>query len=378
MAGISAVSKTNSTVATLESGETFAGDFEEISDYASISIISATSGAATLYAEFSTDGTTVARTVQLSISGVDQGIHSLIPVARWFRVRLVNDAGASNTPALQTLYNRSPRIAQPTSRLAQTVNQYSDVQITRDVSSFDFETSRNKLVGLTTLYKFGRVSAVTTTEQVVWEGGTTYDGFLTAASAVRVKAGGNANDDAAGTGARTIVVVGLDQDWAEASETITLAGTSASSATTTTFIRVFRAYVATTGTYTGANIGAVDIETTGGVLLVQISAGNGQSTIAVYTVPAGYTMFVRSIAAVVDGNKNVNVNIWQRQNADTISAPYTAKRLVESLPGISGAIGQESKAWRSFPAKCDFWFTAAALTGTSGVFVEFEAVLVAG
>jgi len=215
------------------------------------------------------------------------------------------------------------------------------------------------------------------TVEDIWSTGGLYSGWLTAASAVRVKSGGNVNDTSAGTGARTITIQGLDQNWAVASETVTLAGASASAATSTTFIRVFRAYVATTGTYTGTNTGNIVIETTGGVVMAGILAGYSQTQMAIYTVPAGMTGYVRRISASVDATKATTVEFWRRDNADTVSAPYSAKRLWNVFASLSGAASENfGSPVGPFAAKTDIWVSATGPAGGTGVSAEFDLVLV--
>lgn len=128
------VSDLNSTETPLLAGATFTGPWEEVVTHASISIIGTTDVAGTLYADFSTNGSTTSRAVQLS-TGTDAslGIHSLIPVARYFRVRLVNGGSNQSSLSIQTIYCSAARIAQPTSRLGQNITPYSDVLNTRSV-----------------------------------------------------------------------------------------------------------------------------------------------------------------------------------------------------------------------------------------------------
>jgi hypothetical protein len=58
---------------------------------------------------------------------------------------------------------------------------------------------------------FGLAHSVGTSYEPVTSAGAF--NWLTAASAVRVKAGGDTNDTAAGTGARTVLVTGLDASF---------------------------------------------------------------------------------------------------------------------------------------------------------------------
>jgi hypothetical protein len=127
------------------------------------------------------------------------------------------------------------------------------------------------------------------TEDVV-EAGASYVGQpvipTQAAEALNVVSG-SANDTAAGTGARTIRVEGLDAAGAWQEETITLNGTTPV-VTTTTWLRVIRAYIVAAGSGT-TNAGAITVKhnvTTANIFSV-IKAGRGSSANAVFTVPAG-------------------------------------------------------------------------------------------
>jgi len=221
--------------------------------------------------------------------------------------------------------------------------------------------------GLTSIVKFGRNDNVGTTEEDLWINGGTYTGWLTAASAVRVKAGGDAADDAAGAGARKIMVEGLDENWEIATEEITLAGASVSSPTSITFIRVYRAWVTDVGTYGGDNEAAVLIETTGGALVANIEAGKGQTQLSMYTVPAGKTAYVLLARTYVAGNKNADVFFWQRQDADVTSAPFTGKRMWHPIDQVQGPAGGDHPIPHVFPAKTDIWASAVGPSGGAAV-----------
>lgn len=125
------VSTVNSTSTPLGIGGTFTGDWEDILNYASISVLGTTNVVGTLYGESSSDGINVDRSTLLTDGTSNIGVHNLIPVARYFRVRYVNDGVAQTTFRLQTIYNKSGRIAIPTSRLTQTINDFTDVLNTR-------------------------------------------------------------------------------------------------------------------------------------------------------------------------------------------------------------------------------------------------------
>jgi len=233
------------------------------------------------------------------------------------------------------------------------------------------EAARGNISDYIAADKFGYSPAVGTTAEDIWDAGGTYSGFLTAASTVRVKSGGDANDTVAGTGARKVIVSGLDENWAIAQEEIDLAGASQSSATTTQFIRVNRVYVSAAGTYGGTNAGNIDIEDTAGSnLLARISAGFSQSLMFILTIPAGHEGHLQHIDIFEDSSKTTTIRLWQRQNADVTTGDMGAARIVRYIAGSTqGELRLTGDGLPTFPEKTDIWIDAAVSAGTEGVSV---------
>jgi hypothetical protein len=106
----------------------------------------------------------------------------------------------------------------------------------------------------------------------------------------------SANDTSAGTGARTIVVQGLDANYSEVTETVTMNGQTAVTMTAA-LIRVNYAYVATAGS---GNSAAGDIYIGTGTVTAGVPAtaydiikfDYNNTTTGSYTVPEGYTAYV--------------------------------------------------------------------------------------
>lgn len=123
----------------------------------------------------------------------------------------------------------------------------------------------------------------------VTELGATYTGMpiipTQAGEALNIVSG-SANDTAAGTGQRTIKIVGLAYDGSYYEESVTLNGTTPV-ITASTWLRVFRVYGVTAGSG-GTNAGAITVKhnvTTANVFAV-MKAGRSQSMLGVFTVPA--------------------------------------------------------------------------------------------
>lgn len=374
------LSTANATTTPLAGGATFTGVWEECYQYSALSLIGAADVAGTLYAEFSTDGATVARTILLS-DGRDGalGIHGLIPVAKYFRVRLLNGATPQGSVSIQTIFSVQPLIAQPTSRLGQNVGQYTDVLNTRQCNDILLDIARGVFPSREVVFKFGANPAIAagSTEAVTYLGTLN---LLTAASTVRIKSGGNAADTAAGVGARQITVEGLDSSFNRISETLATAGASASAATAQSFFRVYRMYVSQTGAYgslaTGANTGDIVVENSGGGTdLIALRAGRGQGQYGAYTIPAGYSGYLTSVDATAEGGKATDIFMYQRPNADTVVAPYSAKRMVLSFKGLAGDAQRYLTSYIRFNAKTDIWFEATGPSGGSSCSLEFQLLL---
>jgi hypothetical protein len=143
------------------------------------------------------------------------------------------------------------------------------------------------------VHKFGYNSDVDAStgadEDVIAVGGTQYLPSAGVAGASINITSGSGDDDGTpapgGTGARTLVIQGLDANGYLQSETVTLNG-AANVNPTGTYLRIFRAYVATVGTGL-TNAGAITIADGSGTF-AYIPAGAGQTLQATYTVPADY------------------------------------------------------------------------------------------
>ena len=251
------------------------------------------------------------------------------------------------------------------------------IPASRETTNHSLEVARGNVSGVSSVHKFGANPSVAanSTEYVTFSGAINW---LTAATAVRIKAGGDAADDTAGNGARKVIVQGLDENWADASEEITTAGSSASTATTVTFIRVFRAYVTDVGVYTAANTGNIVIENgAGGTDLLTIEAGEGQSETSEYTVPAGKTAYLTNFDATVDAAKAADMKMYQRRNADDATVPFTGKRLVGGFLQLIGEATEQFGSYPSFPAKTDLWWEATTGSGAApAVSIDYDLMLV--
>jgi hypothetical protein len=133
----------------------------------------------------------------------------------------------------------------------------------------------------------------------IWDGGGDYTGFAVAAEILNIVSS-DVGDDSAGIGARTVLIEGLDANYAALSETVIMDGTTPV-VTVALFLRVFHVSVATAGT-TKRNIGTITVKqnttTTNVFCIMPATYSRCQSTN--YTVPAGKKLLLTHFDATMN------------------------------------------------------------------------------
>ena len=177
---------------------------------------------------------------------------------------------------------------------------------------YGYAVSENDIPGHIALFKFGtRTSVAAGVQSTVWEGPTALYVYLTSAQQLKVSSS-SANDTALGTGARTLTLVGLDANYDEITEVVTMNGLSVVT-TAESFSRIHRAYVTTSGTsYT--NIGTITITNNAGTTIqCVIPANDGQTLMTIWTVPRGKKLYITQGSASTNSNKGARVSLFTRQ-----------------------------------------------------------------
>ena len=186
----------------------------------------------------------------------------------------------------------------------------------------DLAIARGHTQGYRALYKFGYNPDVGGTEETVWaEGGN----YVWPDNAVTVFASSSsANDTGGGTGANTITIQGLDEDYNEIEESITLNGQT-QVATQLSYLRIYRAFVTLAGS-SGTSGGTIYLGSSGAsggvpnTVYANLGLGN-QTQIAAYTVPAGYTLYLDDInftAALSRANKTATCSFVSRDQGSNV------------------------------------------------------------
>ena len=149
---------------------------------------------------------------------------------------------------------------------------------------FELQVSRGQVDGHTPIEIFGYSTAVGSTAQgPLWEGltlsGGTYVYPTTAAPLVLVSSSASDNTT------RSVVIDGLGAGFVPLTETIALNGTS-NVTTTNSFLRINQMSMLNS-TNTGDITASIS-----STVYAKMNAGVGQTQMAIYTVPAGYTFYL--------------------------------------------------------------------------------------
>jgi hypothetical protein len=145
---------------------------------------------------------------------------------------------------------------------------------------FELQVSRGQVPYHSSLNLFGNTTALGSTAfGPMWEGLTSAGGaYVYPGSAVVMSLVSTAADTA------VITVNGLDASYNVISENVTLNGTTPVT-TTNLFFRINNMK-----TYSGNATGTVTLSN-GGTTYAKITAGNGDTQMSIFTVPAGYTFY---------------------------------------------------------------------------------------
>lgn len=375
-------STVNSSAAALNTGNTFTGTAEDVSAHGSVVVGVITDQDGTLYMEFSPDGTNWDSSLSFPVSAGTNEVHRLSVTRQYYRTRFTNSSASNQTYLrLQTMLGVQPLLTSP---LNGVVQADADSLLVRPTDP-TLDVAAGRVTGKSVFSKFGNNQAIGTTPAPVSQSGI-YQVPTSVASLEVVSS--SANDTSAGTGAQQVTIIGLDANWNEISEVVTLNGMTPVPLANSYF-RVYRWYVSRTGTYatqsTGSQDGTLTLRVVGAgatwsTIPLLGTLGRGQSQIGVYTVPAGKTLYIYGFDMSVDTGgtvKAASFYLFQRPNANDVSAPYTgAMRIVREYDGIAGAVRISLKYPLIFPEYTDVGFMAATSSGTTKGSVQMDGELV--
>jgi hypothetical protein len=240
---------------------------------------------------------------------------------------------------------------------------------TVDDIPFYLAVQQGKVPGYSMVNKFGYNSSIGSGAfETIWETGNDYP-WQSSAVTVDVVSD-DTNDNLAGTGARTLRIQGLDSSYNLVEETVDMDGTTTVT-TTQTFLRVFRMSVETAGT-SGNNEGTITVTYTGGSdVAATITAGNGQTLMTLYTIPAGYTGYLLSMNISSGKDQEMDFKFIQRDNG-VANAAFQTKQFLNVRGGQTTVI---FNAINVIPQKSDIYVSGKA-SSTSSSSASFDLLLV--
>lgn len=241
---------------------------------------------------------------------------------------------------------------------------------------FELQVARGQITWHENQFQFGVNQSVGTTFSTIWNGGGTLYAYPAAATVLKISSS-DANDTAAGTGARTVLVNGLDANYNEISETVTLSGQTAVN-TVNSYLRFHYMEVATAGsggTAAGTLYAGTGVVTAGVPATVygQITVGYNASTSAMWTVPAGYTAYLTS-CTWTSGNTTANIVVTGGIFSRALGGVFTLESSCKMIAGNN--FDRHFDTALAFAEKTDIEMRAASSTAGSAVTGEFHVIYI--
>lgn len=169
--------------------------------------------------------------------------------------------------------------------------------------------SRGQVKGVTPVHKFGAVPSMSTaTTGTVWDKDDTIYPWST------WNAGANTitvNSSSASDVNTSVIVVGLDANYDEIQEEIEMV-TQNGNASSNNFIRVYRAFMGNGDT----NVGTISIKN-GATDVALITAGFGQTLMAIFTIPRNYSGYLYQGTASAQAGADATGNMFVRYGGTT-------------------------------------------------------------
>lgn len=235
------------------------------------------------------------------------------------------------------------------------------------------------LYGVKKVHLFGYLSALSTSERTIWRNATSY-AQLTSAVAFELVSS-NANDTAAGTGARSVEADLVDGNYVETTVSITPNGTSAV-AISGTYLACNDIRITSVGSG-GTNAGAIDVRAvSGGAIKNSINAAFpalGKSSSFIYTVPAGKRALLTNLTIGVTGatgDLTFALSLYNSSGMRTI--PLAASKGIGFTAINDGSIAVDVGAGISISEKTLIHLTAIAGAGAGAASANAELLVFDG
>ena len=181
---------------------------------------------------------------------------------------------------------------------------------------FDVQVSRTQIAGHQSVNINGYNASVAGTQIPLWENATAYT-FPSTALTMTI-----ASSSATDVSPAAVTISGLDANWNQISETIVLTGTTGV-ATTNKYLRINSLTMVGVASGQESNVGTITAKN-GGTTYGQINATLGRSQMSIYSIPAGYTGYLRRIncwcGSLTLGTNWILYNFFAQTNGINLSS----------------------------------------------------------
>lgn len=212
-------------------------------------------------------------------------------------------------------------------------------QSLKRVADFYFDVATGDVRSHSSVNKFGQNTDVDSAAvEDIWDVGGVWN--EPTASQVYTFTSTSTADDSGGTGAIAVEVFGLDSVGALQNETLAMAGTDIVTAANS-YSMIHRMVVRTAGSG-GANAGAITANAnTDANITAQISAGNNQTLMAVYKIPAGFDgcliYYYASLNKATGQTATVNITLKAKAAGEVYQVKQVFGIVKDGMSGINRA-----------------------------------------
>lgn len=249
-----------------------------------------------------------------------------------------------------------------------------EVGATKEETAQNFVDALNASedVGITGLVTASLAGAVVTVSAVAQ--GTAANSYTFVADTASVTESGSgtmAGGRAEGTGAREILVTGLDANYAETTETVVLNGTTPVN-TVNSYLRINKLEVTESGSGKAAAGNITATAATDTTVTSRILAGFNESRQAVYTVPANRTAFIVNSYAAIPNQTS------KKAQVEVLARPFGLGYVQKDILAIDAdnISYQESTRTISLAAKTDVRMLATVSADNSVVHAGMQLLVV--
>ena len=216
----------------------------------------------------------------------------------------------------------------------------------------DIYNSINLPAGFGQVHKFGAVPAMSIdTIGTIWdENDTIYPwAAIDGNGALNIKVTNTNNENSLNTSldGDTVEIQGLDENYEIQTETVTISGSTATTANP--YKRIYRARYQNGGSFDVNTSARILIQTSTNVTVAKILENQGQTLMSIYTIPAGFTGYLMRLDVTAQETATGEFKLMVREGG----VGSFAIRHVAEVTGRGGPYQLEYPIPQSFPEKSD-------------------------